>query len=185
MYLIIRSVLIRIQICILFQFYRSWYWPEKVPNNIDTIKLTGVLHLCFLQWSIDHEIIIPVSGSASWYYDPENTEYILQISKMSGSLSGVVSKFYTEYTVNTPKKLKVIDAYLTYVFFTGVIQVTAVYIHFFFCASVLNVRLSLYLSCCVAIWSASTLTLVLLGGGGHMSLLSPYHKNRIYLKTLT
>ena len=104
---------------------------------------------------------------------------------MSGSLSGVVSKFYTEYTVNTPKKLKVIDAYLTYVFFTGVIQVTAVYIHFFFFSSDLNVRLSLYLSSCVAIWSASTLTLVLLGGGGHMSLLSPYHKNRIYLKTLT
>ena len=42
---------------------------------------------------------------------------------MSGSLTGVVNKFYNEYTTNTPKKLKIIDAYLTYVFFTGVIQV--------------------------------------------------------------
>ena len=54
---------------------------------------------------------------------------------MSGSLSGVVSKFYTEYTVNTPKKLKVIDAYLTYVFFTGVIQVTILYNNFLFFVS--------------------------------------------------
>ena len=44
---------------------------------------------------------------------------------MSGSsLATVVGKFYHEYANNTPKKLKIIDAYLTYVFFTGVIQVT-------------------------------------------------------------
>eukprot|EP00092_Neocalanus_flemingeri_P028081 GFUD01030488.1.p1 GENE.GFUD01030488.1~~GFUD01030488.1.p1 ORF type:complete len:113 (+),score=24.96 GFUD01030488.1:54-392(+) len=38
------------------------------------------------------------------------------------TLSGVVTKFYEEYNNNTPKKLKIIDAYLTYVFFTGVFQ---------------------------------------------------------------
>jgi oligosaccharyltransferase complex subunit epsilon len=44
---------------------------------------------------------------------------------MSGaSLSTVCNKFFTDYNTNTPKKLKIIDAYLTYVFFTGVFQVT-------------------------------------------------------------
>ena len=43
---------------------------------------------------------------------------------MSASLSGVVNKFYDEYANNTPKKLKIIDAYLVYVFFTGVFQVS-------------------------------------------------------------
>ena len=38
------------------------------------------------------------------------------------TLTGVVTKFYEEYNVNTPKKLKIIDAYLTYIFFTGVVQ---------------------------------------------------------------
>ena len=41
---------------------------------------------------------------------------------MATSLSGVVTKFYEEYNSNTPKKLKIIDAYLTYIFFTGVFQ---------------------------------------------------------------
>ena len=38
------------------------------------------------------------------------------------TLSGVVNKFYEEYSSSTPKKLKIIDAYLTYIFFTGVVQ---------------------------------------------------------------
>ena len=38
------------------------------------------------------------------------------------TLTGVVTKFYEEYSSNTPKKLKIIDAYLTYIFFTGVVQ---------------------------------------------------------------
>ena len=38
------------------------------------------------------------------------------------SLSGVVGKFLHEYQVNTPKRLKVIDAYLAYVLFTGIFQ---------------------------------------------------------------
>ncbi|EFN82391.1 dolichyl-diphosphooligosaccharide--protein glycosyltransferase subunit DAD1 [Harpegnathos saltator] len=34
----------------------------------------------------------------------------------------VLHKFWSEYTKNTPKKLKIIDAYLLYVFLTGVTQ---------------------------------------------------------------
>ena len=38
----------------------------------------------------------------------------------------MLTQFYEEYTNKTPKKLKVIDAYLTYIFFTGVIQVNPI-----------------------------------------------------------
>lgn len=34
----------------------------------------------------------------------------------------VLNKFYDEYVTNTPKKLKLIDAYLFYIVLTGVIQ---------------------------------------------------------------
>lgn len=37
-------------------------------------------------------------------------------------LTEIVNKFYNEYKNSTPKKLKIIDAYLLYVFLTGVIQ---------------------------------------------------------------
>ena len=55
------------------------------------------------------------------------TDYIVIYSKklsdnIMATLSGVVTKFYEEYSSNTPKKLKIIDAYLTYIFFTGVVQ---------------------------------------------------------------
>lgn len=38
------------------------------------------------------------------------------------ALSTVVGKFYGDYVKNTPKKLKIIDAYLLYIFLTAVIQ---------------------------------------------------------------
>jgi oligosaccharyltransferase complex subunit epsilon len=38
------------------------------------------------------------------------------------NLTTVLRKFYDEYVNNTPKKLKIIDAYLLYVFLTGAIQ---------------------------------------------------------------
>lgn len=38
------------------------------------------------------------------------------------SLASVIPKLYQEYTTKTPKKLKIIDAYLFYVFLTAVIQ---------------------------------------------------------------
>ncbi|KAG8236855.1 hypothetical protein J437_LFUL017220 [Ladona fulva] len=41
---------------------------------------------------------------------------------MANSLLSVLGKFYDEYVHHTPKKLKIIDAYLFYVFLTGVIQ---------------------------------------------------------------
>merc|ERR1712154_414497 len=45
-----------------------------------------------------------------------------KLSYAMATLTGVITKFYEEYNVNTPKKLKIIDAYLTYIFFTGVVQ---------------------------------------------------------------
>lgn len=37
-------------------------------------------------------------------------------------LTTVLSKFYGEYQNNTPKKLKLIDAYLVYILLTGILQ---------------------------------------------------------------
>merc|ERR1712212_292682 len=42
--------------------------------------------------------------------------------KMPEKLSTVVVKFYDEYMQSTPKRLKIIDAYLFYVMMTGIIQ---------------------------------------------------------------
>ncbi|XP_076684425.1 dolichyl-diphosphooligosaccharide--protein glycosyltransferase subunit [Andrena cerasifolii] len=56
----------------------------------------------------------------------------------------VIGKFWHEYTKSTPKKLKLIDAYLLYVFLTGVIQ-------FIYCCLVgtfpFNSFLSGFISC--------------------------------------
>lgn len=38
------------------------------------------------------------------------------------SVVGVLRNFYADYMKNTPKKLKIIDAYLLYILLTGVIQ---------------------------------------------------------------
>lgn len=38
------------------------------------------------------------------------------------SVIAVLGKFWQEYAKNTGKKLKIIDAYLLYIFLTGVIQ---------------------------------------------------------------
>lgn len=38
------------------------------------------------------------------------------------AVTAVLSKFYNEYTNKTPKKLKIIDAYLLYILLTGIIQ---------------------------------------------------------------
>lgn len=37
-------------------------------------------------------------------------------------LKSVIGKFYDEYQNNTPKKLKLVDGYLTYVLMTGLLQ---------------------------------------------------------------
>merc|ERR1712080_702359 len=44
------------------------------------------------------------------------------LAVIMSSLTGVITKFYEEYTTKTPVKLKIIDAYLADVFFTGVFQ---------------------------------------------------------------
>merc|ERR1711951_346974 len=76
--------------------------------------------------------------------------YFTTMSSSSAAGSGattfanVVTKFTYEYTHNTPKRLKIIDAYLTYVFLTGVIQ-------FLYCCMVgtfpFNAFLSGFISC--------------------------------------
>lgn len=45
-----------------------------------------------------------------------------EINTKMASLGAVVGKFYSEYTTRTPKKLKVIDAYLFYILLTGIVQ---------------------------------------------------------------
>ncbi|XP_022910296.1 dolichyl-diphosphooligosaccharide--protein glycosyltransferase subunit DAD1 [Onthophagus taurus] len=37
-------------------------------------------------------------------------------------VGAVLKKFYTEYATKTPKKLKIIDAYLLYILLTGIVQ---------------------------------------------------------------
>lgn len=51
-----------------------------------------------------------------WYDSPG--EHI----KMPEKLTSVIAKFYDEYIQSTPKRLKIVDAYLVYVFLTGVFQ---------------------------------------------------------------
>ena len=41
---------------------------------------------------------------------------------MPETLGSVISKFYNEYMEGTSKKLKLVDAYLTYILLTGVVQ---------------------------------------------------------------
>jgi len=40
-------------------------------------------------------------------------------SQSSLSLASVLNNFYVDYQKNTPRKLKIIDAYLFYIFITG------------------------------------------------------------------
>lgn len=71
--------------------------------------------------------------------------FICSLSKSNKmSMLTVSGKFWREYTKTTPKKLKIIDAYLFYVFLTGVIQ-------FVYCCMVgtfpFNSFLSGFISC--------------------------------------
>ncbi|KAB7506833.1 UNVERIFIED_CONTAM: hypothetical protein RMT77_007462 [Armadillidium vulgare] len=44
------------------------------------------------------------------------------MSNTSLSLYSVLKNFYDDYLKNTPRKLKIIDVYILYIFLTGVIQ---------------------------------------------------------------
>ena len=74
------------------------------------------------------------------------------MSAKTAELSGIISKFGADYQKTTPMKLKLIDAYLGYCFFTGVIQVftfmknenTIVFNVFKF--------ISYFCSSCIAVW---------------------------------
>jgi len=41
---------------------------------------------------------------------------------MPETLSSVVRRFYDDYTQTTPRKLKILDAYLLYILLTGIVQ---------------------------------------------------------------
>lgn len=48
---------------------------------------------------------------------------LFQITSMSSTtLTVVIRNFYDEYMKSTPKKLKIVDAYLAYILMTGVLQ---------------------------------------------------------------
>eukprot|EP00117_Sycon_ciliatum_P016522 scpid80161/ scgid15912/ Dolichyl-diphosphooligosaccharide--protein glycosyltransferase subunit DAD1; Defender against cell death 1; Dolichyl-diphosphooligosaccharide--protein glycosyltransferase subunit DAD1; Defender against cell death 1; Dolichyl-diphosphooligosaccharide--protein glycosyltransferase subunit DAD1; Defender against cell death 1; Dolichyl-diphosphooligosaccharide--protein glycosyltransferase subunit DAD1; Defender against cell death 1 len=68
---------------------------------------------------------------------------ILSFAKMA-SVTGVISRFLEEYSVKTPQRLKIIDAYLTYIIVTGIVQ-------FLYCCLVgtfpFNSFLSGFISC--------------------------------------
>lgn len=74
-------------------------------------------------------------------------------------LGSVLSKFYDEYQSNTPKKLKIIDAYLVYILLTGIMQ-------FVYCVLVgtfpFNSFLSGFISCVSCFVLAGEMCLVLI-----------------------
>ena len=63
---------------------------------------------------------------------------------MGETMIGVITKVYRQYVDDTPKKLKIIDGYLTYIVLTGVMQ-------FLYCCIVgtfpFNSFLSGFISC--------------------------------------
>lgn len=69
---------------------------------------------------------------------------LIQFFTMPEKLTSVITKFYDEYITSTSKRLKIIDAYLFYIFLTGVFQ-------FCYCALVgtfpFNSFLSGFISC--------------------------------------
>ncbi|ESO12565.1 hypothetical protein HELRODRAFT_155584 [Helobdella robusta] len=63
---------------------------------------------------------------------------------MADTLTGVLKRFYDDYSLSTSKKLKIVDAYLLYILLTGAIQ-------FLYCCLVgtfpFNSFLSGFISC--------------------------------------
>lgn len=68
------------------------------------------------------------------------------------TLTIVLNKFYHEYVHNTPKKLKIIDAYLVYIVLTGITQ-------FLYCCLVGSFPFNSFLSGFI-----STVSCFILGG---------------------
>lgn len=80
------------------------------------------------------------------------------------NLKVVVNKFYNEYVNNTPKKLKLIDAYLFYIVLTGVTQ-------FVYCCLVGTFPFNSFLSGFI-----STISCFVLGGKTHSLYLHLFKK---------
>merc|ERR1712212_1359434 len=93
-------------------------------QRCEEVEITGYIYLSLLL------------ASSNLLHSPTNTIIMTQkVIKNSGqkggqssggnaslSVMGVLQNFGLDYVKNTPKKLKIIDAYLLYIFITGVIQ---------------------------------------------------------------
>lgn len=89
------------------------------------------------------------------------------------NLSVVLQKFYDEYVNNTPKKLKLIDAYLFYIVLTGVTQ-------FLYCCLVGTFPFNSFLSGFISTVSCFVL------GGKYRLIITPkcnysLHQNRLFI----
>lgn len=87
--------------------------------------LQGIFHVKFRRL---HSVEI-IHISQNWTEKSKNFNLIVlkanqrhRIRIKMVLLGSVLSKFYDEYQSNTPKKLKIIDAYLVYILLTGIMQ---------------------------------------------------------------
>lgn len=96
-------------------------WRSQIPsiltyqheNMFWRVHLLIICHICRIQWfGLVSSIFI------RFYCREKNCIFIIKMA----NLGTVLHKFYDEYVQNTPKKLKLIDAYLFYIVLTGVIQ---------------------------------------------------------------
>lgn len=83
----------------------------RITNQILFLRLPVTCQLSTFLWLCSIDVEYPFS-----FY-----KEIVSNDAMAG-ITAVLSKFYNEYTTKTPKKLKIIDAYLLYILLTGAIQ---------------------------------------------------------------
>lgn len=95
----------------------------QTPSTLNKISFCS-RWLCVIKWHVG----IGKSGSSSvlfvsvFKFFNWRRFFFNKQAKMTEKILNVLNKFYDEYMSNTPKKLKIIDAYLFYVFMTGVMQ---------------------------------------------------------------
>lgn len=68
-----------------------------------------------------HYTPVPVQWAFFFFFTFCNKHCIL-FWTMADSMISVLTKFYDSYMSTTPKKLKIVDAYLFYILLTGIVQ---------------------------------------------------------------